>query len=98
MVTEKEEGGSFVEEVLRVHREKALKILKENRAQSRDGIELLVKERLGAIAGAARQGGGQMTPQEAEALYRQVLELSYTMFALGYSVANALAEESVTSR
>lgn len=75
------------EQILRANRDQALKFLKENRAQSREGIELLVKEHLPAIAAAARPEGS-LTPAQVEALYREVLDLSFMMFSLGYTLAN----------
>lgn len=75
-----------MEQVLRTHRDEALKILKENKAQSREGIELLVRGRLAAIATAARPDGA-VSPEQIEALYREVVDLSFNMFALGYTMA-----------
>jgi hypothetical protein len=80
--------GSVNEQNLRTHRDQALKFLKENRAQSREGIELLVKEHLPALVAATRPTGSP-TPQQVEALYREVLDLSFMVFSLGYTLANA---------
>lgn len=77
-----------MEQVLRTHRDEALRLLKENKAQSREGIELLVRGRLAAIATAAHPDG-DITPEQLESLYREVVDLSYMMFALGYTMAHA---------
>ncbi|HYF95925.1 MAG TPA: hypothetical protein VD969_27245 [Symbiobacteriaceae bacterium] len=76
-----------MEHVLRTHRDQALKLLKENKAQSREGIELLVRGRLAAIAAAAHPQG-TISPEQVEALYKEVLDLSYIMFALGFTMAH----------
>jgi hypothetical protein len=76
-----------MEQVLRSHRDQAMKFLKENRAQSRDGIEILAKDHLPAIVAAARADGQPVTPEQVEAMYREVLNLSYVMFSLGYALA-----------
>lgn len=89
----KEEGGSAMEQVLRAHRDQALKLLKENRGQSREGIELLVRGRLGAIAAAAKPGGEPLTAEQLEALYQEMLDLSCVMFSLGYTMAHAVHSE-----
>lgn len=78
-----------MEKVLRTHRDQALKLLKENRLQSREGIEVLVKDRLGAIA-AAMQPNQSLTVEQTEALYREVLDLSQIMFSLGYTMAHTV--------
>lgn len=77
-----------MEQVLRTHRDQALKFLKENRAQSRDGIELVARDHLAAIIAAARPGGESLTPEQLEGLYKEVLNLSYMMFSLGYTMAH----------
>ncbi|HEY8347953.1 MAG TPA: hypothetical protein VIL07_11915 [Symbiobacteriaceae bacterium] len=84
-----------MEELLRFHRDQALRILKENRGQSREGIELLVRGRLSAIASAALPQGTTPTREGIEALYREVLDLSYAMFSLGYTMAHTLQKEPV---
>ncbi|HWH72263.1 MAG TPA: hypothetical protein VNT26_23075 [Candidatus Sulfotelmatobacter sp.] len=76
-----------MEQVLRTHRDQALKLLKENKAQSREGIEMLVKGRLAAIAAAAHPHG-TINAEQVEALYKEVLDLSYAMFALGFTMAH----------
>lgn len=80
--------GLVNEQILRAHRDQAFKFLKENRAQSREGIELLVKEHLPALASAAHPESN-LSPHQVEALYREVLDLSYKMFALGYTLAGS---------
>jgi hypothetical protein len=87
-----------VEEVLRAHREQALKVLEENTAQSREGIELLARKHLGALIAASGNPGGTLPPEQLEALYQEVLDLSFTMFSLGYSLALALSREPVSKR
>lgn len=82
-----------MEEILRTHRDQALRILKENRGQSREGIEVLVRGRLSAIAAAALPSGETPTPEQVEALYREVLDLSYVLFSLGYTMAHTLQQE-----
>ncbi|MGE5676048.1 MAG: hypothetical protein ACM3XM_19595 [Mycobacterium leprae] len=96
----KEVGGlvDLAEDVLRTHRDQAIKILNENRAQSREGIELLVQERLGAIAAATHQGKPELTHAEANALYKEILDLSFMMFSLGYTMAHAVAKEPARAR
>lgn len=76
-----------MEQLLRSHREQAMKFLKENRAQSREGIELLTRDHLAAIVAAATGDRQPVTPEQVEAVYREVLNLSYVMFSLGYSLA-----------
>lgn len=77
-----------MEQVLRNHRDEALKLLSENRAQAREGIDMLVRGRLGAIAAAARPSGVPMNAAELEALYKEVVDLAYIMFSLGYTMAH----------
>jgi len=89
------EGDQSVEELLRAHRDQALRILKENRGQSREGIEVLVRGRLSAIASAALPRGTTPTPEAVERLYQEVLDLSYAMFSLGYTMAHTLQKEPV---
>lgn len=86
-----------MEQVLRTHREQALKLLKENRLQSREGIELLVKDRLTAIA-AAMQPDHSLTVDQTEALYREVLDLSQIMFSLGFTMAHTVSREPALRR
>lgn len=81
-----------MEDILRGHRDAALKLLKENRAQSREGIEVLVRERLPKLAASIQQGGAPMTGPQVEALYQEVLDLSFVMFALGYTLAHTLED------
>ncbi|HEY3368077.1 MAG TPA: hypothetical protein VGK74_23700 [Symbiobacteriaceae bacterium] len=91
-------GDPPVEDVLRAHRDQALQLLKENRGQTREGIELLARERLGAIAAAAQSGGPELTPEQLEALYQEVLNLSYIMFSLGFTVAHTVPAEPAGKR
>jgi len=79
-----------VEQTLRAHRDQALKLLKENRAQSRESIEMLVRNRLGAIAASAKPEGTPLTAEQLEALYQEVMDLSYVMFSLGYTLARTV--------
>lgn len=79
-----------MEQLLRNHRDQAIKLLQENQAQTREGIELLVQNRLGALASALRPAGAAPGAAELEALYREALDLAYVMFSLGYSVARTL--------
>ncbi|HYG58276.1 MAG TPA: hypothetical protein VD902_09480 [Symbiobacteriaceae bacterium] len=79
-----------MEQILKTHRDEALKLLKENRAQTREGIELLVKGRLGAIAAAACPPGAPPSAADLEVLYREVVDLAYMMFSLGYTVAHTV--------
>jgi hypothetical protein len=87
-------GSPMVEQVLRSHRDQALQLIKENRAQSREGIELLVRGRLGAIAAAIRPAGGTLSEEQLNALYHEVLDLSYMMFSLGYTMAHMVDREA----
>lgn len=80
-----------MEQVLRSHRDQALQLLKENKAQSREGIEMLVKGRLAAIAAAAHPQG-VISPEQLESLYREVVDLSYMIFALGFTLAQTTEE------
>lgn len=89
-MTVNQEGDEQVEEILRAHRDEALKLLKENRAQSAEGIEVLVRQRLPKIAAALHNGGAQLSGPQSEALYQEMLDLSFVMFALGYTVAHTL--------
>lgn len=86
-----------MEDILRAHRDAALKLLKENRAQSREGIEVLVRERLPKITAALQNGVSPLSAPQLEALYQEIVDLSFIMFALGYTLAHTLEERS-TSR
>jgi hypothetical protein len=88
----KKEGDEQVEDILRAHRDEALKLLKENRAQSREGIELLVRQRLPKMIVALQNGGAPLSAPQIETLYQEVVDLSFTMFALGYTLAHTLEE------
>jgi hypothetical protein len=77
-----------MEQVLRSHREHALKLLRENKGQSREGVELLVRGRLATIASLA-QPKGTVSQEQLESLYQEVCDLSYAMFALGYTMARS---------
>jgi len=79
-----------VEEILRGYRDRAYALLAENRAQSREGIELLVRERLPHVAAAMQAGGKPLTTEQLEALYHELLEISFTMFSLGYTIAHTV--------
>lgn len=81
-----------MEDILRVHRDEALKLLKENRAQSREGIEILVRERLPKLAATLQNGGTPLPAPRLEALTQEILDLSFVMFALGYTLAHTLEE------
>lgn len=84
----------MVEEILRAHRDAAIKLLKENRAQSREGIEVLVRERLPKIAHSL-QGSAALTAPQVEALYQEVLDLSFVMFSLGFTLAHTIDQPKV---
>jgi len=79
-----------MEQQLWDHREQALKLLRENRGQTREGIDLLVRERLPLLARIPRPDGSPPSAQQTERLYHEILELSYLVFALGYTVAQTL--------
>lgn len=81
-----------MEEILRAHRDNALALLKENRAQSREGIEVLVRQHLPKLMTSLQQGGAPLSRQQTEALYQEILDLSFVMFSLGYTVAHTLEE------
>lgn len=81
------------EQQLRLQRDQALAILKENRGQAREGIELLLRERLIRLAKSATPDGRIPGPEELEAFYEELLDLSSIMFSLGYSVAHSLPAE-----
>lgn len=87
-----------MEELLRTHRDQAFKILQENRAQSREGIELLVRSRLEQLAVTMGPGGKALLPEQAESLYREMLDLSYSMFSLGYAMAHTMPREPAAKR
>lgn len=81
----------MVEEILRAHRDEALKLLKDNRAQSREGIDVLVQQRLPQLIATIQNGSGApLTEERLAALYQEVLDLSYVMFALGYTMAHTV--------
>ncbi|MFZ5826286.1 MAG: hypothetical protein ACOY94_18475 [Bacillota bacterium] len=82
-----------MEEILRAHRDEALKLLKENRAQSAEGIEILVRQRMPKITAALQSGGAPLSAPQSEALYQEMLDLSFVMFALGYTLAHTLEEK-----
>lgn len=84
--------------MLRTHRDQAFKILQENRAQSREGIELLVRARLEQLAATMGPGGTAISPEQAENLYREMLELSFSMFSLGYAMAHTMPREAAGKR
>lgn len=76
------------EQVLKSGRDAALRLLTENRGQVRDGVELLVREKMGEIIRASRAPGEPpLPPAQAEALYAEVLTLAYNLFALGYTIS-----------
>lgn len=81
-----------MEDILRGHRDAALRLLKENRAQSREGIEALVRERLPDLAASLQRGGSPVSGPQLEALYQEMVDLSFVMFALGYTLAHMLDE------
>lgn len=81
-----------MEQILVAHRDRALQLLRENRMDSREGIELLVRERLPKVAEAMRNGSPLTTPQ-LEALYQEMLDLSFVMFSLGYTIAHTVEEK-----
>ncbi len=84
------EGDELVEEILRAHRDQALGLLRENRAQSREGVEVLVRQRLPKLVAALSQSGGSLSAPEVEALYQEVLDLSFIMVSLGYTLAHTV--------
>lgn len=77
-----------MEQALRAHRDEALKLLEENRFQTREGIELLVKERLTKLTAKASPGRA-LEDEQLQAFYIELLDLSFRMFILGYSVAQS---------
>lgn len=81
-----------MEKVLRSHRDHALALLQENRGQSREGIEILVRERLPQIAADLQRGGAPLSTPQLEALYNELLDLSFVMFSLGYTMAHTVEE------
>lgn len=87
-----------MEQELRIHRDQAIKLLQENYAQSREGVDLLVQDRLTALATAARSKGARPSGAEMEALYQEVLDLSYTIFSLGYAVGQTMPQTASKSR
>lgn len=87
-----------MEQELRIHRDQAIKLLQENYAQSREGVELLVQDRLAGLASAVRSKGAPPSSAETEALYREVLDLSYTIFSLGYAVGQTMPQTASKSR
>lgn len=79
-----------MEQALRTHREQALRLLQENRAQARESVELLVRERLSKLTSSVN-GGRALSNEQLQNLYAEVLDLSYTMFSLGYTMAHTSA-------
>lgn len=76
------------EQALKSERDAALRLLSENKGQVRDGVEMLVRERMGEILRASRAPGEPpMSPAQAEVLYAEVLTLAYNLFALGYTIS-----------
>jgi hypothetical protein len=86
-----------VERILRASREEALQVLRENRGQSREGVDILVKERLASIV-AASGTNANLSTEQLEALYNEMLDLSYAIFSLGYAMAATLAAQEPTKR
>lgn len=80
-----------MEQALRIHRNEALKLLEENRAQAREAVEVLVKERLSQLTATA-SGNRALTNEQLQAFYADLLEHSYTMFTLGFTLARTTAE------
>lgn len=77
-----------LEEVLRTHRDAAMRLLADNQNQLREGVELLVKNRMPAILVASRDvGEPPLSDQQADQLYMEILALAYNLFAVGYSVS-----------
>lgn len=79
-----------MEEILRAHRDEALQLLRENRAQSREGVEILVRQRLPKLIASLQQGGGSLSAPQVEALYQEVVDLSFIMVSLGYTLAHTI--------
>ncbi|MFO7173463.1 MAG: hypothetical protein DIU70_010980 [Bacillota bacterium] len=80
--------STTMEEILRTHRDAALKLLSENQERVREGIDLLVRDRLPDILAAIRvQGAPPLPNHQVETLYAEILSIAYNMFALGYSVS-----------
>lgn len=86
------------EQLLRAHRDQAIKLLQENRLQSREGIEMLVKGRLARIASTTHSDGGSLSEEQVASLYNEVLDLAYVMFSLGYSMAHSVNKAPAKSR
>lgn len=83
-----------MEQELRVHREQALKLLQENRAQAREAVEYLVKDRLTKLTGTASPGRA-LSNEQLQAFYGEVIDLSYQIFSLGYTVAHTTSNEPI---
>lgn len=77
-----------MEQILRTHRDAALKLLSENQERVREGIDLLVRDKLPEILATIQTPEAPALPNaQVEALYGEILGLAYSMFALGYSVS-----------
>ena len=81
-------GQIGLEQDLRAHRDRALKLLQENQAQSREALEHLVKERLTKLTTTASPGRA-LNNDQLQAFYSEVVDLSYIMFSLGFTMAHA---------
>lgn len=83
------------EQELRVYRDQAMRLLRDNSGQSREAIELLVREKLDKVCLAADPSGRALSPQQVEALYKEMVDISFLMFSLGYSMAHTLSKDVV---
>jgi len=86
-----------LEQELRIHREQALKLLQENKAQTREAVEYLVKDRLAKLTGTASPGRA-LSNEQLQTFYGEVIDLSYQIFSLGYTVAHTSGKEPSTRR
>lgn len=77
-----------MEQALRLYREEALKVLQENRHQSREAVEMLVKQRLQKLTAAAAPGRA-LDNDQLQAFFAEVLDLSFSIFSLGFTMAQA---------
>ncbi len=74
--------------MLKSERDTALRLLSDNKAQAREGIDLLVREKMADILRASRPPGTPpLSAAQTEVLYTEILTLAYNTFALGFTVS-----------
>lgn len=95
MIVTREVRG-LTEQELGALRDTALKLLRENQGQAREGIEWLVRDRLSKVAAAVRPQDSVLSPEQMEHLHQELLDLGFVMFSLGYTVAHTHPRDPLT--